>query len=196
MLELGSAYGYFLDLAQSDWEVTGVDISRPAISACAARFPDSVHCADLLSVDLPQSHYDWVVAWDTVEHLDKPRAYMTRCFDLLRPGGYLCLTSGDVSSWSARLLGRRWRLMTPPSHLTFFSRVGMRDMLKMAGFSQIEIDTVGYERTLAFSAFRILGDELYSTISRRFPRLGRLLESHSFYVDLRDIMFVVARKPS
>jgi len=162
---------------------------------CAARFPGSVYCADLLAVELALSHYDWVVAWDTIEHLDKPREYLTRCFELLRPGGYLALTSGDVSSWSARLLGRRWRLLTPPSHLTFFSRTGMCEMLTIAGFTQLQFDTVGYERTLAFSVFRLLGEALHTTICCRYPRLYGFLESHSLYVDLQDIMFVVAQKP-
>ena len=42
MLELGCAYGYFLDLAQLHWEVTGIDISHAAVSSCADRFPGSV----------------------------------------------------------------------------------------------------------------------------------------------------------
>jgi hypothetical protein len=71
----------------------------------------------------------------------------------------------------------------------------MHDMLRMAGFAQIEFDTVGYERTLAFAAFRLLGYESYSDLSRRLPRICRWLESQSFFVDLRDIMFVVAQKP-
>lgn len=194
MLELGCAYGYFLEMARSDWEVTGIDISEPATSACADRFPGSVYCGDLLTAELPRSHYDWVVAWDTIEHLDKPREYMARCLELLRPGGYLALTTGDVSSWSARLFGRRWRLLTPPSHLTFFSRTGMRKLLRMAGFTQICFDTVGYDRSLAFSVFRLLGEDVYGAIRHRYPRIDRFLQSQSYYVNLRDIMFVVAQR--
>jgi SAM-dependent methyltransferase len=196
MLELGCALGYFLELAQCNWEVTGIDISESATSQCASHLSGSVLCGDLLATDLPCSHYDWVVAWDTVEHLDRPRDYVARCLELLRPGGHLALTTGDVSSWSARLLGRKWRLFTPPSHLTFFTRKGMVGMLGMVGFNQISLDTVGYDRSLAFTAFRLLGEDIYDTICHRFPKFHHHLGSLSYYVNIRDIMFVTARKPA
>jgi len=195
LLELGCAYGYFLDLAKLHWQVTGIDISAVAISSCTRRLAGTVHCADLLETDLPRSQYDWIVGWDMIEHVAEPRKYTARTFELLRPGGWLALTTGDVSSLASRLMGRKWRLLTPPSHLTFFSRPGMRCMLHDAGYKQITFETAGYERSLDFVLFRLLGERGHMQIAQRHRVLYRFLQSKAFYIDLGDIMFVMAQKP-
>ncbi len=134
--------------------------------------------------------------WSAGEHVDAPRAYAARAFDLLRPGGYLALSTGDVGSRAARLLGRRWRLLTPPSHLTYFTRRGMERMLTDAGFSEVGFSTVGYARSLDFVAFRLLGEARYQRLVKRRSGLRAFLGARSFYLDLGDIMFVNARKPA
>jgi SAM-dependent methyltransferase len=195
LLEIGCAYGYFLDLACRHWEVTGIDISADAISSISQRFPIAAYQGDLLTVALSPASYDWTVAWDVIEHLDSPRRYAARCFELLAPGGCFALTTGDVSSSYARLFGRRWRLLTPPSHLTFFSRQGMQMMLNEAGFERILFDTAGYHRSLGFTLFRLFGPELRGVMGKLGSLAPKLLE-RSFYLNLGDIMFVLAHKPA
>jgi SAM-dependent methyltransferase len=196
LLEVGCAYGYFLDVAQAYWEVEGVDISPQVVRYSQGRFPGRVHCGDLNRLALPLGCYQWVVAFDTIEHLNDPRGFVERAFALLAPGGRLAVTTGDVSSALAIIQGRRWRLLTPPSHLSFFSRDGMKRMLAASGYRDIAISTAGYSRTLDFVSYRILGHRVHSWIARRLPQLAAFASSHDFYVDLRDVMFVVARKPS
>ena len=194
LLEVGCSYGYFLDVARDYWDVEGIDISEAARSA-SARLGSRVVTGDLLSETGRAGGYDWIVAWDTIEHLDQPRSYARRCLDLLAPGGFLAVTTGDVSSAVARLTGRRWRLLTPPSHLTFFSRKGMTRLLSDAGFEQIQMGTTGYYRSLDFTVYRLLGPQMY----RAFTSTGRpfqaWLKRAGFYVNLFDIIFVTARKP-
>jgi len=196
LFEMGCAYGYFLDVAREHWEVAGQDISPAAVEKARARHGESVTCGDLLTTPLANHHYDWVVGWDMIEHVDAPRAYAARAFGLLRAGGSLALSTGDVGSRAARLLGRHWRLLTPPSHLTYFSRRGMERMLRDAGFSEVRFSTVGYERSLDFVAFRLLGEVLYERLVKRWSSLRGFLGARSFYVDLGDIMFVSAKKPA
>jgi SAM-dependent methyltransferase len=194
LLEVGCAYGFFLDLAADYWAVSGIDISAIAIEFCKKRHPNYVDQGDLLAVDLPISTFDWVVAWDVIEHVDDPIQYSARIYDLLDEGGKIALTTGDISSTMAKLLGKRWRLLTPPSHLTFFSREGMASLLIKAGFNQIQFSTLGYERSLDFTLFRLIGQKQYARLCKLFPSLCAKFESISFRVDLKDIMFVTATK--
>ncbi len=188
LLEVGCAYGYFLDLARAHWKVTGVDISAEAVTSASVRLPASVHQGDLTSLPLPSSYFNVAVTLDTFEHVDQPRAYAARIFDLLMPGGHLVLTTGDVSSPFARLCGSRWRLLTPPSHLSFFSRAGMNRMLTDHGFREIRFETTGYHRSLKFTLFRLFGAD-------RTGRLPPWLKNGTYYLNLGDIMRVSARKP-
>ncbi len=194
LLELGCAYGYFLDLAQSFWQVRGIDVSEEAIASCSQRFGKAVWCGDFLRFPAEPGGYDWVVGWDMIEHLARPREYVARATDLLKPGGHLALTTGDVRSWVAQLRGRKWRLLTPPSHLTYFSRKGMRLLLEAAGLKLVSFSTAGYDRTLAHTCFRVLGSANYRRLSSRHPWIERELRAQSFYLDLGDIMFVSAEK--
>lgn len=195
LLELGCAYGYFLDEAQGSWKVEGVDISAHAVEQAAGRFGSSVQSGDFMEMEFGSGKYDWIVMWDVIEHLDQPQAYLDKCYSLLRPNGYLALTTGNVTSRAAKLMGKRWRLLTPPSHLTFFSATGMRLILERAGLKSQEIGTAGYRRSLGFTLFRLMGKRLYGALKQRAPRLTQWLDNRSFYANLGDIMFVVAQKP-
>jgi len=195
LLELGCAYGYFLDEARSEWKVRGVDISAHAIQQAATRYGGAVTQGDFLELDFAETQYDWIVMWDVIEHLDQPQAYLDKCFKLLRPNGHIALTTGDVTSPAAQLMGKRWRLLTPPSHLTFFSAEGMRRLLEKAGLRWERRGTAGYRRSMSFALFRLMGKNMYDSMSQHAPRLMRWLDTRSFYVDLGDIMFVVAQKP-
>lgn len=196
LLEVGCAYGFFLDVAQQHWAVEGIDVSPDAVASCATRFEDRVRCGHLLTEPFAENSYDWIVAWDTIEHVNEPKAYATRCFQLLAPGGHVAFTTGDISSIVARCRGSRWRLLTPPSHLTFFSRNGMRQMLCGAGFEQIRFGTTGYRRPLDFILYRIVGARRHNWAIENVPRLHSYLQRIGLYLNLFDVMFVTARKPS
>jgi len=193
LLEVGCAYGFFLDVAQRQWAVEGIDVSEAAIASASERHSGRVYCGDLLTQPLESGAYDWVVAWDVIEHVDRPREYLRRMAELLRPSGHLAMTTGDFGSLAAKLTGRRWRLLTPPSHLTYFTREGMCHALREAGLADVKIGTAGYERSFSFMLFRLFGP---SAARRLFPPgsvRARWVDCMRFYLDLGDVMLVIAR---
>ncbi|UPT75932.1 MAG: methyltransferase domain-containing protein [Elusimicrobiota bacterium] len=106
LLEIGSAYGYFLELARAHWRVRGLDVSEAAAAAARERFGVDVRAADFLSLpDEPES-VDLVCLWDTIEHLAHPVRVIEKAAHWLRPGGHLVMTTGDLSSALARRRGR------------------------------------------------------------------------------------------
>jgi len=196
LLEVGCAYGFFLEIAAPTWDVFGIDVSAAAIAGCSPTLGGRVTCGDLLMYEPPPGRFDWVVAWDTIEHLEDPIAYTRRCWELLNPGGYIALTTGDVRSIVARLQGKSWRLLTPPSHLTFFSRAGMRQLLTDAGFRDVRIVTVGYSRSWDFILYRLLPPWAYTELRSRFAWCYDYVAARGLYLNLHDIMFVTAKKPT
>ena len=143
MLELGSAYGYFLDEARRrGWAVRGIEPSQHAAAHARERLGLDVVPGPLTEVPVEPDSLDTVVLWDVVEHLPDPRRTLERAFQVLRPGGILALSTGDVDSLSSRLHGVDWSLMTPPWHQFYFSRRTMRRLLEDIGFriEQLEGD--------------------------------------------------------
>ena len=196
LLEIGCTYGYFLDTARKDWDVAGIDIHEAGIAHARDRLGLHVTYGDFLNVPVDAASCDVVAMWDTIEHLRHPDAYVQKVARVLRPGGVLALTTGDVGSLVARIRGRAWRLYDPPFHLHYFSRSTMTSLLKRAGLEIVEARTAGYHRSLGFILHRVFVYNkprplnLVCNVARRVGAANLAL-----YLDLRDIMFVVARKP-
>jgi SAM-dependent methyltransferase len=141
LLEIGCAYGFFLELIAQDYPGSvGLDVSAQAVEYARARGLDA-RLGDVLTKPL-EGRFAAVCLWDTLEHLAQPRAALERCVALLEPGGYLFVSTGDFGSCLARLQGRRWRQIHPPTHLFYFTRTALRALCEGIGLEVLEFQTV------------------------------------------------------
>lgn len=126
LLELGCAYGFFLQEAKSYFDVSGIELAEEAAAHCRRNGLNVVTgIADQSTLkSLPK--VDVIVLLDVLEHLPQPHEALALCARYLNPGGVIVLTTGDFGSPLARLMGASWRLMTPPQHLWFFTAGSMR----------------------------------------------------------------------
>jgi len=193
LYEVGAAYGFFLDEARSLYgDVAGIDISEDAAKYARVELDLNVVADDYLAASLPEP-VDLLCMWDTIEHLGKPREFLAKAAGDVRPGGLLALTTGDIGSLNARLRGRRWRMIHPPTHLHYFSRESLGRLLDDVGFDVIHVETAGNSRSLRAIAYALLvlkAGQL--ALFRRFEK-SRFLDK-GVTLDLGDIMFVVARR--
>ena len=140
LLELGCAYGFFLQEAARHFDVTGVELA-----AQAAEHGRRAGLNVLTGVaDAPTlrriGHVDVIVLFDVLEHLPQPRETLALCHEQLNPGGIIVITTGDFGSAVARLSGAKWRLMTPPQHLWFFTPESVRRMAAGLGLATEHLD--------------------------------------------------------
>ena len=133
LLEIGCAYGFFLQEARRHFEVTGIELSPDAAEHARRNgltvrtgMADAATLADL-------GRFDAIVLLDVIEHLPHPDETLALCARQLNPGGVIVLTTGDFGSPLARLMGPSWRLMTPPSHLWFFTTAGIAQLAARSG---------------------------------------------------------------
>ncbi|HTS17801.1 MAG TPA: class I SAM-dependent methyltransferase [Verrucomicrobiae bacterium] len=198
LLEMGAAYGFFLELAQSYYpDSVGVELSADAAKSAVARGLD-VRTGDLLELDFDRS-FAAVCLWDTIEHLPHPYETVHRAVGLLKPGGYMFLTTGDFGAWLPRLQGLRWRQIHPPTHLFYFTRRSLDRLCLRCGLVVLEFGTVSVFRRLR-SSLRSLDQFHANTLPGRLAKAalrilpGRLLDC-GFPLNLGDTMFLVAQKP-
>lgn len=120
MLEMGAAYGYFLDVAREDGlDTVGLDISAAAVDEMSRRGHQAL-CGDLRTHRFSSS-FDALVLFDTIEHIYNLPEFVTDAARALRPGGVLAFTTPDTHSLSARLSGKRWISYRPPEHLVYLN---------------------------------------------------------------------------
>lgn len=158
LLEIGCAYGYFLEVAQDYFECSGVELAEEAVAACRARGLQNVYhgtCEDAIPSEA--SGFDVAVLLDVIEHLERPVEVLEHVSRLLRPNGVVLMTTGDFGSLAARVMGRRWRLMTPPQHLWFFTVQSMHRLAESCGFEVLRIDHPSKFVPLSMVARKALG---------------------------------------
>jgi SAM-dependent methyltransferase len=190
LLEIGCAYGFFLEEARRFFEVAGIELAADAAAHCRRVGLDVRHgVADAETLDR-LGRMDAIVLLDVIEHLPDPRETLALCARRLEPGGVIMLTTGDFGSGVARLAGDKWRLMTPPQHLWFFTPEGIRRLAASLGLQVAVCDHPWKIVPLSLVLFQL----------KRMLRLrsaGRPQGSGiGVPVNLFDAMRVILRKPA
>lgn len=189
LLEIGSAYGLYLDIAAYDFDVTGLEIS-PDAAAYARKNGHRVIQEDLLSIDAVEE-FDIVVSFATLEHLLNPDRVMQQVYRFLKPGGYCYVTTIDIESLFSRLSGKKWRMIHPPTHVSYFSSRTLTALMQTAGFSVLECGPVWQYRSLdAVFLPRFENSVLYKAVNR--SGLTKVPIPFNF----GDIIGLLAKKPA
>lgn len=140
LLDVGCASGFFLQRAAlAGWLVTGVEPSRALVRGAAGRLQGNATLVNdtLQDAALPLDSFDVVTAWDVLEHVGDPVAFLRRCRALLRPGGHLFVKTPDIGSVVARAFGRRWPLLLA-EHVFYFTSTSLRIAGDRAGLSRVD----------------------------------------------------------
>lgn len=188
LLEIGSAYGFFLLEAQQYFKCMGLEVAEAPSEFCRSRGLDVRNQSlsrDLLSKTEP---FDVAVMLDTIEHLESPAETIALLRDGLCDNGLLMISTGDWESRLARVMGRRWRLMTPPQHLFFFSQRSLSILLERNGFKVIDC-----VRPWKIVPLSLMAYQLGNRIGYRMSFLESIT-SLGIPISLFDTIRVIARK--
>jgi len=193
LFEIGCAYGFFLDEVRADVAAArGIDISADAtryardvkhVEAITGNYTDDVSAAGV----------DMIAMWDTIEHLPRPDLFIEKAGRDIKEGGYIAITTGDIASLNARVRGKNWRMIHPPTHMHYFSVDTLTKLLNRHGFDVIHVSHPGNARDLRSILHFVLDLRLgWGGLYRRIAnwRIFNL----SLSLNLFDIMFVVARR--
>jgi 2-polyprenyl-3-methyl-5-hydroxy-6-metoxy-1,4-benzoquinol methylase len=195
LLEIGCAYGFFLEEA-TQWvrSASGIDISTEPIRFAAQERGVEASQGDYLSLELGRK-FDVIAMWDTIEHLNYPHIFIDKIARDLKPGGLLALTTGDIGSLVARLQGRHWRLIHPPTHLHYFSAATISEILRQKGFEVLHLSHPGNSRSLRAALYFITVLQMKRKGLYDALQGSRIFNWH-LTVNLFDIMYVIARRQS
>jgi 2-polyprenyl-3-methyl-5-hydroxy-6-metoxy-1,4-benzoquinol methylase len=199
IFEIGCAYGFWLEACtRAGIEAVGVDVCVEPVRYARMEMGQNAQVGDFLTLPVPKHQFYAFCMWDTIEHLANPEAFIQKIMELLPPGGWLFLTTGDIGSCYARWRGARWRMIHPPTHLQYFSTSTMCKFLTRHGLEIRYCQSTPMYRNIGETMDRIakLGKGVSPAVAsffRRFTPHG--LKRLGFWLDLGDIMYVAARKP-
>lgn len=158
LLDVGFGAALVLQAAKrAGWDAWGVEVSKPAIDHAISLGLQVVH-GTLAEAPFPAAHFDVIVAAEVLEHVPDARGLVRDIARLLRPGGLFWLTTPNARGLSARLLGSRWSVVSPPEHLQLLSPAGLRSVLGSAGLHPERVRTTGVNPYELIAAARRRGD--------------------------------------
>ncbi|MFH1562155.1 MAG: class I SAM-dependent methyltransferase [Nitrospirota bacterium] len=192
LLDVGCALGFFLDEARNDFDTYGVEISKFAAEYSSEKLGLQVTTGRFLDIEFESESFDCITFWDVIEHLPDPTLNLKKAYNLLKPNGLLVLSTGDIGSFVAKLMGKHWHLLLPPQHIYYFSQETIKKILEKTGFEVVKIKYWGKSMTLTHFFRRLsflLKNRLLYQLIELTPMSKMRLELNLF-----DIMTVFARK--
>jgi 2-polyprenyl-3-methyl-5-hydroxy-6-metoxy-1,4-benzoquinol methylase len=140
VLDLGCRTGALCKYAKSKGakKCVAVDIVKPN-----EIWPVDI---DFLSLDLnssewtqhlPETKFDFIFAFDILEHLDAPYLFLLNCSKVLSQSGYLVVSTPNISSWERLISPRGWSGATDPQHKTLFAPYSLEFLLQKVGLYSV-----------------------------------------------------------
>lgn len=157
-LDFGCGAGGFLkflrergQLAGRPLEVEGHDVGSYAELLKRA---DGFRILDLDELSRePAGRYDIISMIEVLEHLPDPRAALTLVSRLLKPGGLLLLTTGNLDNPVARRHGIHYRYCAPEIHVSLFNPRCLARLYRSVG---LEPFSVRYHGAVKFKVVKSL----------------------------------------
>jgi SAM-dependent methyltransferase len=200
ILDIGCFHGDFLAAFPDHWDKHGVELSRGAASVARGR-GISVHEGDVFSVDLPEGHFDLILACDVIEHLEEQHVFASLIRRWLKPGGIAVIETGGADSWLARVMGSRWYYLSIVEHVCAHTAESLDRLMEAQGLMPALRERRWHRlppswkqpayRVARALAFRLgtAGLERLSSICALPPVARGLVERHSPWHATRDHLF-------
>lgn len=195
LLEIGSAYGFFLKVArEAGWQAEGVELIEACAQEAARLSGVTVHAGDFLDTPIAGS-FDVVAMFDVIEHMRDPIVCIERAYTLLKPGGVFVIETGDRAWPWARFLGNFWYFLDPPQHRYYFSAKGINFLLRRAGFErEIRMRRIGRRVSMSNIAFKFSAAIPIQRLRTAIAYRSKTQMPGSLYLNFGDGMLLAARK--
>jgi len=190
LLDIGCATGDFLSIASKYFQVEGLELSRWSSKISESR-GFKVHKKNLAEM-VGSDEFDIITLWGVIEHFEFPSNEIMHIHRLLKPGGFLCIWTGDVDSFLSKLFGKKWWYYQG-QHIQMFTRRSINKLLGDNNFSPVFFGMYPYVIT-----FNSINNSL-----KRYPLICSILRPflasewfRNFRLTLRlpGEMFIINRK--
>ena len=139
LLDIGSSYGFFLDVAKKrGWRASGVEPAADAAAFSRRQYDVEVFTGYLSDAPYPRHSFDVVTIRHVLEHAPEPLRLLAEAAAMLRPGGVLLVAVPNQGSLASRALGSAWWWIDPPTHLSYFNAGTLTRAVRSSGFREVQ----------------------------------------------------------
>ncbi len=138
-LDTGCSFGGLMQVAQeAGYDSYGIEISNYAGSYAEKRFgKNKIFIGNCESINLPINYFSIVTMIEVIEHLNHPETALKNIFQSMRKGGVLLVQTADMAGLQALVNKENYHYYLP-GHLSYFTRLNLKQLLEKTGFSKIK----------------------------------------------------------
>ena len=133
ILDIGAGDGAFLSAALGVLATSNLGI-EPSIKAIAKNYDNRVNIKNIAIEDLETNEkFDLVTCFQTIEHLNNPREFITNIKRFIKPGGYFAISCHNRLSLTNKILGEKSPIFDV-EHLQVFTDQGIEKLFSGLNF--------------------------------------------------------------
>ncbi len=194
LLEIGCGNGFFLEEALKDGYiiVKGVEPSVLAAAKASPNVAQHIIC-DIMHPGLfEQEQFDVICMFQVLDHVVDPKALLTECLRILKPGGLVLCISHNIRAFSARLLKNRSPIIDI-EHTYLYSPATISKIFSVCNFQVKGVGPVLNRYTLHYLARLLPQPAMLKHMILAFLK-NSLIGNISLSIPLGNL-YIVAQKP-
>ncbi len=195
VLDVGCSGGWFLDSMQG-WECHGNEIIPVYAEFARRRHGANIVTGRFEDYPLRENYFDVITLQDVFDHFPNPVAVLEKCHRMLRPGGEIVIKVHNISCLYAKLTGKTFYAIVPPSHLFYYDKATLERILAKTGFEMTDSRFIAHILKLRTVFLRLSKGDKKSLLYRMSMTLSAsAIGGLRIRKNLHDIITVFAVKP-
>jgi SAM-dependent methyltransferase len=196
ILEIGSAYGYFVDYCNNNGhKAIGVEVTQEYASASKDLINGIVLClkTDDYKKQFGDKKFDFIYLEHVFEHVLDPTFLLENLVYLLNDQGIIIIVVPNHKSFLSRLFRKHYLWTNPPDHLYFYDENSLRTLAERAKLQSVESWTGDYyHRSIyQFYSLDIFIHTFYRVLNKLFKLNINTQHSYKYPRKLADILTLI-----
>jgi len=145
LIDVGAGYGIFLDEWRNSNPVTQLLAVEPSSLLAAECREKGFEVVEEIAENVSgyNNYADLVVCFEVLEHVYDPLTFVQTLTGLVKPGGYVFVSTLCVDGFDIQTLWDKSNSIFPPHHINFLSVAGFERLFVRAGLVDIDVSTPG-----------------------------------------------------
>jgi len=156
ILDIGCGFGEALGYhADRGCNVYGVETDKNILRV-SKKYNYNVHVGSFDAAQYQPKYFDYVTMDQVIEHMVSPLNSLRDISKILRPGGYLVISTPNVKGWGAKLFRRRWIHWHAHHHLQYFSKKSLEILARTTNFKVVNVYSITNSEWLYYQWLHVL----------------------------------------
>jgi 2-polyprenyl-3-methyl-5-hydroxy-6-metoxy-1,4-benzoquinol methylase len=145
LIDIGAGYGIFLDEWRNIMPKTELIAIEPSVHLAKECNNKNLNTINSIVENVRgyENYADLVVCFEVLEHVDSPLEFLKTMKRMVRPGGYLFISTLCIDGFDLQTLWEKSSQISPPHHINFLSIKGFEKLFERLGLDEVNITTPG-----------------------------------------------------